>query len=181
MPFLVVALADSDCEQLRSGWLAQPANALSSAAFAAVGLWLLWRFSGRGWRPGHLALGALALVGVGVGSIAYHGPQPSWAHVAHDVSAFVLAAVVAAETIWLFARTGTRPVIVDAWRATAPWAVFAVVAYGAGRSGSPLCRPTSLWQFHAAWHVVCALTIGALLTRSTRRNHIARAEAPVGG
>ena len=35
-----------------------------------------------------------------------------------------------------------------------------LAAYAAGRSGSPLCRPDSLWQYHGAWHVLSAAAAG---------------------
>jgi hypothetical protein len=44
---------------------------------------------------------------------------------------------------------------------------LAVVCFIAGyavwfssRTGKPLCCPTSLWQGHALWHVLCAFSIG---------------------
>ncbi|MGH9011666.1 MAG: hypothetical protein ACRDYF_17745, partial [Acidimicrobiia bacterium] len=95
---LLVAMAESDCEQLRSGWLAQPANALSSAAFAVVGCWMLWRSRGSRARRGSLLVGSLAMVGTGIGSFAYHGPQPSWAHLVHDGSTLALVALIAGAT-----------------------------------------------------------------------------------
>ncbi|MGZ4524959.1 MAG: hypothetical protein ACXVX7_00610 [Mycobacterium sp.] len=86
---------------------------------------------------------------VGIGSFAYHGPQPAWAQQAHDWP-IVAAGVVYAAGL---ARSGRR------WLAWAtPAGVFALglAAYAAGRSGSPLCRPDSLWQYHGAWHVLSA-------------------------
>ena len=35
-----------------------------------------------------------------------------------------------------------------------------LAAYAAGRSGSPLCRPDSLRQYHGAWHVLSAAAAG---------------------
>ena len=157
---LFVAMAESDCEQLRTGWLAQPANALSSVAFAVVGSWVLWRSRGAGARRGFLVVGGLAMIGTSVGSVAYHGPQPVWAHVVHDASTLALVALIAGATMWHVIRAATRPLALNAWKAAAPWAVLAVAAYVAGRSGSPLCRPISIWQPHAAWHVLGALGLG---------------------
>ncbi len=39
--------------------------------------------------------------------------------------------------------------------------VAAVVAYLAGRTGSPVCAPDSPIQWHGAWHVLSAVAIGA--------------------
>lgn len=203
---VVVALAGSDCERLRSGWLAQPVNAVSSLAYVVVGLWLVWRFRRDGVHRGALLAGAVGLIGVGLGSVAYHGPQPSWARLAHDGSVVWLALVVVGHNVWLLARASLRratayalpclaavpvlaaagaasllgPVLVAAvlagaalthprattdlavaaWRASAGWMAAALVAYVAGRAGSTLCHPDSLWQFHSAWHGLSAVGLG---------------------
>lgn len=167
---VVLALAESDCEQLRAGWLAQPANTVSTLAFAVVGAWLLlgsrWVSAGRG----TLIAGGVAMVGAGVGSLAYHGPQPGWAHLVHDGSALALAGLLAGRTVRLLVMPGTRRVVLAAWRSAAPWIALAGLAYVAGRSGSPLCRPASIWQPHAAWHILSAVAIGAVLRGSVRRS-----------
>src|SRR5207302_1354093 len=84
---IALALGGSDCERLRSGWLAQPANAVSGPVYAAG-------------------------------------------------------------------------------RASAAWMAPALVAYVAGRSGSSLCRPASLLQPHAAWHVLSAVGLGLAVVAS---------------
>ncbi len=76
-----------DCERIVSGFLGQPANALSSLAFLAAGAWILILAFRRD-RATRFALIVLA-VAVGanaVGSFARHGPDPSWAAWAHDVA-----------------------------------------------------------------------------------------------
>ncbi|HYH52320.1 MAG TPA: hypothetical protein VEG38_22475, partial [Acidimicrobiia bacterium] len=40
---MLAVLGGADCERIRSDWLAQPASALSSLAYLAVGIWLLRR------------------------------------------------------------------------------------------------------------------------------------------
>ncbi len=165
---VVLALAESDCEQLRAGWLAQPANAVTTLTFAVVGAWLLLRSRGAG--RGALIVGGVAMVGAGVGSLAYHGPQPGWAHLVHDGSALALAGLLAGRTVWLLVMPGTRRMVLTAWRSAAPWVALAGLAYVAGRSGSPLCRPASIWQPHAAWHILSAVTIGAVLQGTVRRS-----------
>jgi hypothetical protein len=42
------------------------------------------------------------------------------------------------------------------------------VLHSAGRTGSPLCRPASRWQPHAAWHLVSAAALTAWLRGATR-------------
>jgi hypothetical protein len=155
---VVVALAGSDCEQLRSGWLAQPANAISSLAYVAVGVWLLWRSGRAGFDRRLLVAGGVAMVGVGVGSFGYHGPQPAGAALVHNGSVWWLAFVLITRNIQLLA--GARRMAWAAWRSAAPWMVLALTAYVAGRTGSSLCHPATLWQPHAAWHVLSALGLG---------------------
>ena len=91
---VAVALVGSDCEQLRGAWLAQPANALSSLAYVAVGVWLLWRSRRAGFDRRLLVAGGAAMVGVGLGSFGYHGPQPAGAAFIHNGSIWGLAIVL---------------------------------------------------------------------------------------
>ena len=35
------------------------------------------------------------------------------------------------------------------------------VAFLLGQTGSPLCRPDSLFQWHALWHVLVAVSLAA--------------------
>jgi hypothetical protein len=143
----VLALGASDCEMLRDGWLGQPVNTLSSVAYLLAGGYVL--------RRGGPRLPALALAAVGVGSVLYHGPMTPGATLAHDGSIVVLAA-----TIPLAWRRGSLR-----------WPPVAAVIAGGGavvvnlltRTGAPLCRPESLLQGHAAWHVLTALAIALWL------------------
>jgi hypothetical protein len=173
---MVAALGGADCERIRSGWLAQPANALSSLTYLAVGVWLLWRSRASEVRRGVLLASGVAMVAVGVGSFAYHGPQPGWAHPAHDASIVALALVLVVDHVRLLARASRRRAagaaaagVMAAWRPAAPWVVLALVAYWAGRTGSVLCSPPALWQPHAAWHALSALGLGlAVAGRASR-------------
>jgi len=158
----MAVLGGADCEQIGSGWLAQPANAVSSLVFVGVGLWLLWCAHVSSSRRGALAAAGGAMVGVGIGSFAFHGPQPSWANTAHDVSIVVLAAVIVTDHAWLFVRRreGRAAALLRASRKAAPLMVLALAAYWAGRTASAVCRPASLWQYHAAWHALSAVALG---------------------
>ena len=145
----LLALGASDCEALRDGWLAQPVNTLSSVAYVVAGAYVL--------RRGGPRLPALALAAVGVGSVLYHGPMTPGAGLAHDGSIVALAATV--PLAWR--RRSLR------WPSGA-----AVIAGGAAvavnlltRTGAPLCRPDSLLQGHAAWHVLTAGAIALWLSR----------------
>jgi hypothetical protein len=143
----------SDCERIVDGALAQPVLAVTSLAYVAAGIAVLW------WAIRLKALlggtAGVALVSVGAGSFVFHGPQPSWAGPAHDWPIVAVGALYVAGLVW----SGRRK-----WRSVwAPAAgVFALglAAYAAGRSGSPLCRPDSLWQYHGAWHVLSAAAAG---------------------
>ena len=64
------------------GALAQPVLAVTSLAYVAAGMAVLcWAMRLRAPLAG---TAGVALVAVGAGSFAYHGPQPSWAEPAHD-------------------------------------------------------------------------------------------------
>lgn len=166
---VVAALGGSDCEGLRAGWLAQPANAVSSLAYVVVGLWLLWRWRSRraGVRRGVLLVGSAGLGAVGIGSVAYHGPQPGWAHLAHEASVSGLALLFVGLGLRLATRAGVRraaAVIFRTWGPAAACMVPALAAYLAGRTGSALCQPGTLWQPHAAWHGLSAVSFGLALS-----------------
>jgi len=86
----------SDCEHIGRGLLAQPANALSSLAYVLAGVLLLWRaLAGRSSAQFAPAVYAGTVIGVGIGSAAFHGPMPAWGRFTHDLSiATVLAFVI---------------------------------------------------------------------------------------
>lgn len=148
-----VSFGNSDCERIVVGALAQPVLAVTSLAYVIAGLAVLpWVVRVRAPLAG---AAGLALAAVGAGSFAYHGPQPSWAKLAHDWSIVAAAAVYAAG----FARS-TRRHRWSAWSKPAGIFVLGLIAYAAGRSGSPLCRPDSWWQYHGAWHVLSAAAGG---------------------
>jgi hypothetical protein len=148
----VAGIGQSDCEHVVGTALAQPVLAITSLAYIAAGLAVLcWTLRARGALA--VAAGAV-LVAVGAGSFVYHGPQPSWAGPAHDWPIIALGVVYTAA----LARTARRQRRV--WMTAAGIFTIALIAYAAGRSGSPLCRPDSLWQYHGAWHVLSAAAAG---------------------
>jgi hypothetical protein len=157
-------LGGSDCEQIGTGWLAQPVNALSSLAFVPAGLWVASRAGERhGWRRWEtLGVGA-ALVANGVGSFAYHGTQPPWAQVAHDAPIVAIVALLAANELGRRARPAPAPEPAGrrAGRIALATGAAALAAYALGRTGSPACRPESLLQWHAAWHGLAAVSLAA--------------------
>lgn len=88
-------LGESDCEELRDGLLTQPVATVTSVAYIVAGVWLI-RHRPAGERASQwLAQGySVAVVFVGVGSIAFHGPQWWAARWLHDVPIVVALAAV---------------------------------------------------------------------------------------
>jgi hypothetical protein len=162
------ALGAGDCEAWRAGALGQPTNALTSLGLVGAGAWVAGRArrspAGSRWRP--TAYGALLAL-TGVGSVAYHGPGGRTSHRLHDASLYAL--VTTTVTAELAARvdrrriprpagatpTGRSRTVVAAGLVTAP------LAYLLGRTSSPVCRPTSCWQWHGVWHLLVAVTAAA--------------------
>jgi predicted membrane channel-forming protein YqfA (hemolysin III family) len=144
----VAGIGQSDCERVVGATLAQPVLAATSLAYVAAGLAVLC--SAVRVRGAVAAAAGVVLIAVGAGSFAYHGPQPSWAGPAHDWPIIALAAVYAVG----LARTLRRQRRM--WMVAGGIFALALITYAAGRSGSPLCRPDSLWQYHGAWHVLSA-------------------------
>lgn len=155
MPILTApaSFGHTDCERIAGAALAQPVLAVTSLAYVVAGVAVLW------WavriRAPLAAAAGLALVAVGAGSFAFHGPQPSWAGLAHDWPIIALGGVYAVG----LARGGRRH-LWSGWAAPAGVFALGLAAYAAGRSGSPLCRPDSLWQYHGVWHVLSAVAAG---------------------
>jgi hypothetical protein len=145
----VLGLGGSDCEVLHDSWLGQPMNSLSSLAYVVAGAVVA--------RNRGPAAPAAALVAVGLGSLLYHGPMPAVAELAHDASVVALL-VALVHAVWRY-RVARPPAL-------------AVIAAAAGitinlltRTGAPLCRPGSLLQGHAAWHVLTAFVWAVWLGR----------------
>jgi hypothetical protein len=157
--------AAADCERIGGGFLAQPVNALSSLAYVVVGGELIvraWRqgrtAAGRAGRWPSLGLGAFgALLAVeGVGSVGFHGPGDGVSHRIHDAGiGGTLVFVAATEVVALVRRPRKR-------RARRRFVLAGALLAGAtvvnllSRTDDPWCRPDSLLQGHAAWHVLTA-------------------------
>ncbi len=109
-----------DCERIADSFVAQPVNTLSSTAFVIAGLVvdLAARQSTR--RPSPLsAVYGSALILVGIGSVAFHGPGGRWADWVHDAS--ITSMLLLVLTVELASRLGRRPTVVS-------WVVVAVPA-----------------------------------------------------
>ena len=108
----------ADCERLVDGWLAQPTNALSSLAFVIVGLLVpvLSRYRS---EPHQLIAGSIsvAMVLVGIGSVAFHGPGGPASNWIHDGSITVLLVLIVVLELGRWAGWDARR-IVNGWLAT---------------------------------------------------------------
>lgn len=102
-------MGTSDCEHIGQGLLAQPVNTLSSLAYVVAGIVLLRRALVAPSSPRLvLAVYAATVAAVGVGSIAFHGPMPSWGHFAHDLSIAAVLSFVIGYDVALVRGAGTR-------------------------------------------------------------------------
>ncbi|MFP3913821.1 MAG: hypothetical protein ACLFWM_03030 [Actinomycetota bacterium] len=175
--------AVADCERILEGFLAQPANAVTSLSFLGAAP-LVWRSGKRGT--------AAALAATGIGSFLFHGPMPPGSQWAHDASlAWLLVAVGVAETRWekvggwpaLAATGAVVAVLPDSadplagltaaaaiasvlWRRRnrRTWLALGLLGLGAavGRlsaTGGPWCNPDTLLQGHSFWHLAAATSI----------------------
>ena len=130
--------AARDCEAFGVGWLGQPANTISSLAFVLLASWLLARAKRTG--DGRLVVFAVTSLAIGLGSVAFHGPHPSWGQWAHDVSivsALVLAVAFdvdggGARLLWRWvAATAVAGALLWFWPDTQRWVFGALgVSFG---------------------------------------------------
>ena len=162
-----MALGAGDCERLHDGLIAQPGNTASALAYVAVGAWLTARGlrAGTDGRPGpdrpSVAFG-LAVAAAGIGSVDYHGPGSPAARLLHDGGLYAVVGYVA----WTEAARRVGRVRLPPSRRVAYRVALAATAAGAacwwlGRTASPWCDPDSLFQPHAAWHLLGAAALGA--------------------
>ncbi len=146
---------------------------MSSLAYVAVGGWLLARAAAPGASRVSLIPAGSALAGVGLASAGYHGPQPSWAEPVHEAAILGLGVVVGGRAVWWLASRSRRGG--EASRRRGWWALAGgcggagLAAYVVGRTGGILCRPESLWQAHAAWHVLSAVALGGAVMATAER------------
>ncbi len=116
---ILAQMAGSDCEAIGSGVLAQPVNAISSLAYAVVGLFVLvWALRVTGHkRTLRIVFGTL-MVATGVGSVMFHGTQGPASQFSHDITFLV--------TVWFLAVFN----VAEVYRA-ARWVGWAVFGAGA--------------------------------------------------
>lgn len=152
-------LGASDCERLRPGLIAQPVNAASSLGYVVAGAVVMARYhQGDAARRRQVRLYSSALALVGLGSVAFHGPQPPGARAMHDLPIPALLAL-SVGTPLVRARRGEVPLPGLTRRRGLTIAATTVVGlstYAGGRTGAPTCDPESPIQLHGVWHLLSA-------------------------
>ncbi len=132
------------------------------AAIMAVLLFIAVHAVGRmrGWRPNvEIVVFACGLAGIGIGLAAIHG--------ASDPFAGTLAAgAVVGEISTVSGGRRTLPSVAPRSGAIARGVGLVAISLGGiayllGQTGSPLCRPDSVFQWHALWHVLVAVSLVA--------------------
>lgn len=117
---LVSEIGASDCEELGDGWFVQPVNALSSFSYVAVGAIVVGHALRRGRATVDTWVFGALLAAIGLGSVAFHGPQPTGARLMHDLPILLTVIYVAASDL---ALVRDRPVL--RWQVFVPAAVVA--------------------------------------------------------
>ena len=162
---MLAALGESDCELIHGGLLAQPVNALTSMAFVIVGVVVASR--GREHRRSTAIGFAVLLVAVGLGSVAFHGPQPPGAQLLHDTSIHLLLAFVVLHRM----GAGPAPVSLRALAAVGAASVLVVVAIPEFTAALTALLAATAVLVEVRWHVVSS--------QARRGRHITGALAAV--
>jgi hypothetical protein len=115
--------------------------------YAAMRLWH------RG--PGFLAVTFLLLVAAGMAVYLTGGSVPLVNHAGNAAFSVMLLLAIAMEVV-LWRRRDVRQ---DTWFGVAAvlTLVVASTVWRFGRDGHPWCDPTSAFQWHGLWHVLCAV------------------------
>lgn len=108
-----------------------------------------------GWRPGAAVSATIAVSGLVVAATRWSGPAQ-----------IVVGTVAVCGEIDRVKRAPRPPQPAD--RALGPVALSGAAAHVLGRTGGPLCRPDSVVQPHAYWHLATATAVW-LRGRSVRR------------
>lgn len=101
-------IGESDCEHLGEGLLAQPVNALSSFAYVVVGVAIAVVAARRVDRPGPSYVYAACVALIGLGSVAFHGPQPMGSRIMHDLPILVAALFILCHDLGVLVPRFTR-------------------------------------------------------------------------
>lgn len=107
-PSALARIGETDCEVLGDGLLAQPVNALTSLGYAVLGIVVVVLTRWLRTRRGESLLFGLLLVGVGLGSVLFHGPQPAGSKALHDLPILLIGVLMLLHDASLL-RAGVRP------------------------------------------------------------------------
>ncbi|MGZ5213142.1 MAG: hypothetical protein ACXWXM_05425 [Actinomycetota bacterium] len=140
-------------------WWAQWAH---DVAVMAVLLFIAIHAFGRrrGWRPTvEIGAYAIGLATIGLGLAVIHGASDPFAGT-------LVAGAVIGEVAAVSSDRRPSPSAAPQSGAIASGVGLAAIALGGvafllGQTGSPLCRPDSLFQWHALWHVLVAISLAA--------------------
>jgi hypothetical protein len=105
--------------------------------------------------PGFLAVVFPALVAVGMAVYLAGGAVPLVNHAGNAAFSVMLLLAIALEVV-LWRRPDVRQDTRFGVAALATLVVASTV-WRFGRDGHPWCDPTSWWQWHGLWHVLCAV------------------------
>lgn len=153
------SLGASDCERVTAGLLAQPVNTITSLGLVLAGGWLIARGLRAPQRRVEPLMFGASVVATGIGSVLYHGPQPSYADAVHDLSIVAVLSQIALYELH-YRRRG-RPLEPKSFRVALVSIGIGAAAFALGRTSSPLCDPDSALQLHGAWHLLAALSLAA--------------------
>ena len=112
-------------------------------------------------RSGRVAYrAALAATAAGAGSVDYHGPGSPAARLLHDGGLYAVAGFVAwHELTRRVGRVRLPPRRRVAYRVALAATAAGAACWWAGRTAGPWCDPDSLFQPHAAWHLLGAAAL----------------------
>lgn len=144
-------LGASDCERIRDGVIAQPANTVSAALLTVAGL----SIARRNRHHPHADLVGAVVAAAGAGSVAFHGPGGRAAGWAHDATIAAMLGVICLEDV-----RQVRPDLSAAATLT-----YAAVIGGAGVALA--ARPDTV-------HLVTAITAGTALVSEISARRLAR-------
>ncbi len=88
---ILAEIGDTDCEELGGGTLVQPINAITSLSYVVVGVAVGSVALRLGRRRAESLLFAVLLAAIGLGSVAFHGTQPTGARLMHDLPILLTA------------------------------------------------------------------------------------------
>lgn len=149
-------------------------NAALVAVLGFVAAWHLARLD-RWRRPpplrATLVSAGMAAAGLVLLAVGLVGGRATW--LVDAALALTVGAAISGELA--ARRRGLRPVV-DA--PTTGLALVALAAWWAGRTGSPWCRPGSVVQLHAVWHLLSAALVVRWACRAADRSPLATTAQP---